>query len=123
MKLEKIDYMDILKYYNIAFSEHLPIKLLRKMVDKIIAEKLCRCIKKVPNKDQPESRAIGICNHSVVKKKQLSIYKFTCKKKPKLHLSSDNKDGYKIHKTHNNRLQLNFKKPKTYKKKSKKKTT
>lgn len=69
MKLTKQDYKDILNFYAIDYSEDLPRKLLKKMTEKIIAEKLCRCIKKVPNKDYPESRAIGICNWSVIKKK------------------------------------------------------
>ena len=69
MKLKKEDYVDILKFYNINFSENLPIKILKKMTEKLIAEKLCRCIKKVPNEGKPESRAIGICNWSVVQKR------------------------------------------------------
>ena len=71
MKLTKLDYIEILNFYNIKFNNDLPIKLLKKMTEKIIAEKLCRCIKKVPNKGFPESRAIGICNNSVVQKKKI----------------------------------------------------
>ena len=112
MKLTRADYLEILNYYNINFSKDLPIKFLKKMTEKIIAEKLCRCIKKVPNKDQPESRAIGICNHSVVKKKNLRIYKFTCKKKKKLLLKNEdlsipNQD--KIYKVVNGTLGLKSK--------------
>ncbi len=69
MKLSKQDYIDILNFYIINFSENLPKKILKKMTEKIIAEKLCRCIKKVPNEGFPISRAIGICNHSVLQKK------------------------------------------------------
>tara|TARA_Y100000741_G_scaffold14141_2_gene11184 strand:- start:1634 stop:1993 length:360 start_codon:yes stop_codon:yes gene_type:complete len=107
MKLIKQDYIDILNFYAINFSENLPIKLLKKMTEKIIAEKLCRCIKKVPNKDYPESRAIGICNWSVIQKKNLGIYKFSCSKKKELKLknnSSPKKD--KIYKKLNGRLGL-----------------
>ena len=69
MKLSKQDYIDVLNFYTINFNKDLPIKILKKMTEKIIAEKLCRCIKKVQNKGFPESRAIGICNNSVVQKK------------------------------------------------------
>ena len=78
-----------------------------KMCEKIIAEKLCSCIKKVPNKDLPESRAIGICNWSVVQKKNIGIYKFSCKKKKELKLKNNtnpNKD--KIYKIVNGRLNI-----------------
>ena len=120
MKLTKQDYIDILNFYTINFSEDLPIKLLKKMTEKIIAEKLCRCIKKVPNEGLPESRAIGICNNSVVQKKNLAIYKFSCKKKKELKLKNNsypNED--KIFKTVNGKLGLKSKKQinKTQKKK------
>lgn len=119
MKLTKQDYIDILNFYTINFSEDLPIKLLKKMTEKIIAEKLCRCIKKVPNEGLPESRAIGICNNSVVQKKNLAIYKFSCKKKKELKLKNNsNPNEDKIYKTVNGKLEL---KPKKQPKKTKKK--
>ena len=49
MKLNKNDYIDILNYYAIDFNRDLPIRLLRKMTEKIIAQKWCSCIKKVPD--------------------------------------------------------------------------
>ncbi len=111
MKLTKQDYIDILNFYTINFSEDLPIKLLKKMTEKIIAEKLCRCIKKVPNEGLPESRAIGICNNSVVQKKNLAIYKFSCKKKKELKLKNNsNPNEDKIYKTVNGKLGLKPKK-------------
>jgi len=119
MKLTRQDYIDILNFYAINFSQYLPIKILKKMSEKIIAEKLCRCIKKVPNKGLPESRAIGICNNSVVQKKNLGIYKFSCKKKKELKLKNNsypNED--KIFKTVNGILGL---KPKKQTKKTRKK--
>ena len=74
MKLTKNEYIEILNFYNINFNSNMPIKLIRKSVEKIIATKLCRCIKKV-NNETHESRAIGICNKSVIKNKNLGIYK------------------------------------------------
>lgn len=119
MKLLKKDYIDILTFYSINFNKDLPIKLLKKMTEKIIAQKLCRCIKKVPNQGFPESRAIGICNYSVVQKKKLAIYKFSCKKKKELKLKNDsNPNEDKIYKTVNGTLGL---KPKKQAKKTRKK--
>ena len=77
------------------------------MTEKIIANKLCRCIKKVPNDNLPESRAIGICNYSVIKKKNLGIYKFSCKNKKELKLKTNSKSNTdKIYKTVNGKLGL-----------------
>ena len=119
MKLSKQDYIDILNFYSINFSKDLPIKLLKKMTEKIIAEKLCRCIKKVPNEGFPESRAIGICNNSVIQKKNLGIYKFSCKKKKELKLKNNsNPNEDKIYKTVDGKLGL---KPKKQPKKTRKK--
>ena len=111
MNLTKSDYKNILMYYNINFSDNLSLTTLKKMVEKIIAEKLCRCIKKVPNENNPESRAIGICNYSVIKRKNLKINSFTCKNKPKLTLKNKSKRKQNITKTRNN-LNLNIKKKK-----------
>ena len=107
MKLKREEYIEILKFYNINYNDKMSIKVLRKMTEKIIAEKLCRCIKKVPNEGFPESRAIGICNWSVVQKKKLGIYKFSCKKKKELKLKN-NSNPYedKIYKTVNGRLNI-----------------
>ena len=118
MNLLKQDYCNILNFYNIKFNKNLPIKIIRKMTEKIIAEKLCRCIKKVPNEGLPESRAIGICNWSVVQKKNLGIYKFSCKNKKELKLKNNaNKNDDKIYKTVKGRLGIENKKNKTRKRK------
>lgn len=110
MKLNKLDYIEILKFYNINFNENLPKKLLKKMVENIIAKKLCSCIKKVPNLNQPESRAIGICNYSVLQRKNLKIKRFTCKKRPKLlNKTNENSSNDKIQKTIKNTLYLKTK--------------
>ena len=116
-KLTKYDYIAILKYYGINFNENLPAKLLRKMVENILAKKLCSCIKKVPNLNHPESRAIGICNWSVIQRKNLKIKRFTCKKQPKLLNAINNTyNGNKIKKTIQGTLRLKSKKSKKMKK-------
>ena len=104
MNLIKDDYINILEYYNIKINKKKSLSSVKKMVEKIIAEKLCSCIKKVPNKNQPESRAIGICNYSVIKKKHLKINGFSCKKRKMLKTSKLNKN--KLVKTINNKLLL-----------------
>ena len=92
MQLTKQDYLEILKYYKIQLDSNFSISYLKKMVEKIIAKKLCSCIKKVDNsKYKDETRPIAICTNSVVTKKNLKINKFTCKKKKALVGDKNNK--------------------------------
>ena len=85
MKLSKNDYNTILKFYNIILPKNTKLKVIREIAEQLLAEKLCRCIKRVHRpKDLNEERAIAICQNSVLTKKKLKINKFTCKKKPKL---------------------------------------
>ena len=48
MDLTKEDYIKILNYYNIPIK-NTRTSYVKKMAEKIIAKKLCSCIKKVPN--------------------------------------------------------------------------
>jgi hypothetical protein len=91
MNLSKSDYKQLLNYYAIQTKSNLSLSSLKKAAEKIIAQKLCSCVKKVPNKNQPESRAIGICNYSIIQRKNLKINGFSCKKKMTLKTSSTNK--------------------------------
>lgn len=84
MKLTKKDYIIILKFYKIEYPEDTKLKVIREKAEQILSEKLCRCIKKVTAPNPDERRAIAICQNSVLTKKNLKIYRFTCKKKPKL---------------------------------------
>ena len=90
MDLNKEDYIQILNYYNISTKNN-SYSYLKTLAEKIIAKKLCSCIKKVPNANNPESRAIGICNYSVIQRKHLKINGFTCKKKMRLKSSKISK--------------------------------
>ena len=83
MDLTLKDYKTILEYYNIDYSILKKNKIIS-TAENILAEKLCRCIKKVTSPKNDKIKAIGICRNSVVKKKGLTINKFRCKKKPKL---------------------------------------
>ena len=80
MRLKNSDYITILKYYDIDVKG-MKKKDLKHKAEELLANKLCRCIKKVDNKDKPESRAIAICKSSVLFKKGLRNYGFKCKPK------------------------------------------
>ena len=80
MRLLKEDYISILNFYNIKNNEHKSKKTLKNIVENKLAQKLCSCINKVPNKGHPKSRAVGICKYSVINRKNINIYNFTCKK-------------------------------------------
>ena len=84
MNLTTADYKNILKYYKITDAQLKPREIKEK-AEHLLATKLCRCIKKVSKgKGKSEAKAIAICNTSVIKKKKLAIFKFTCKKGAKL---------------------------------------
>ena len=92
MNLSKQDYRQLLAYYAIQTNSNASLSYLKKAAEKIIAQKLCSCVKKVPNKNKPESRAIGIFNYSIIQRKNLKINGFTCKKKMMLKTSKTNKN-------------------------------
>ena len=83
------DYISILKYYNKKIPKS---KIVIKIqAEKIMAQKLCKCIKKV----DPiyEAKSIGICTKSIFNRKGLTRGQFQCKKK----------QSVKINKTNNNK--------------------
>jgi len=50
-----------------------------------LADKLCKCIKKVRTNSQvDEKRAISICRESIFKNRHIDLYKFKCKKRASL---------------------------------------
>jgi hypothetical protein len=99
-KLTNKDYKNILKFYKIDTST-LSTKAIKEKAEHFLAVKLCKCIKNIKvskksnanananekganEKGANEKRAIALCYNSVLKKKNLKIFKFTCKKKAKL---------------------------------------
>tara|TARA_B100001093_G_scaffold389777_1_gene376027 strand:+ start:314 stop:811 length:498 start_codon:yes stop_codon:yes gene_type:complete len=126
-KLTKKDYIEILNFYinkenkenkktikenpnkkKELFNYKHSLTSLKSETEKIIAEKLCRCIKKVDKRIINEPRAIGICNNSVIKRKKLRIYKFTCKKKPQINIKNKSrKNSDKIYKNTRDHIYLN----------------
>ena len=87
MYLSNKDYLDILNYYKLE-SKNLNKKQIKKSAENILANKLCRCIKKNDDYPKNESKAIAICKNSILKNKDLKIYDFKCKGKGKAKLIS-----------------------------------
>jgi hypothetical protein len=73
--LNKKDYVNILNYYNMKIPKSQT--LLKKHAEKIMADKLCKCIKKLEPKKK--TRSIGICTKSIFNLKGYSRGKFQCK--------------------------------------------
>ena len=80
--LNRNDYEKILHFYNKEIPNS--YNKLKKQAEDILANKLCRCIKKISKKGISEKNSIGICKKSVLKTKKINIYRFKCKKKSKL---------------------------------------
>jgi hypothetical protein len=78
------DYKKILDYYDIPMPR--TRMKMKSTAESILANKLCRCIKKVKKirKDKSERIPTGICRDSVIHRKKLDIYQFQCEKKPSL---------------------------------------
>uniref|UniRef100_A0A6C0HGA9 Uncharacterized protein n=1 Tax=viral metagenome TaxID=1070528 RepID=A0A6C0HGA9_9ZZZZ len=98
MKLTKKDYTSILKYYKINY-ENLTSLQIKNNAESILATKLCKCIKKVTPLITNESNAIAICTNSVLQKKYLKAFRFTCKKKAQFIAKKSRKNGIKLWKT------------------------
>ena len=76
-KITNEDYKKILEYYKINIPKSK--RVLKIKAEKILAIKLCRCIKKVDIEN--EARSIGICTKTVLNRKGLTRGKFKCKGK------------------------------------------
>ena len=86
-ELTTTDYKHILEFYKKPIPKSK--RILKIQAEKLLASKLCRCIKKVDKGS--ETRAIGICTKTVVNNKGFSRGKFTCKNKKSIKLSKKNK--------------------------------
>jgi len=79
-KTYRINYKDnikILKYYNINIPKSK--YAIKKTANKILSDKLCRCINKLGTNF--EERSIGICTKTIFNKKGLQRGTFKCKRK------------------------------------------
>ena len=81
------DYISILKYYNLDIPKSK--RLLKIQAEKIMAEKLCKCIKKI-NTDQ-EAKSIGICTKTIFNRKGYTRGQFKCKKRRTVKFRKTNK--------------------------------
>jgi hypothetical protein len=84
--LSKEDYIRILKYYKQPIPNSK--RLLQREAEKIVSDKLCRCIKKVDPVN--EARSIGICTQSILNRKGISRGKFNCTGKKSIVLKKIN---------------------------------
>lgn len=76
-KLNNNDYIKILEYYGKPLPKSK--RLIKNAAEKIMSEKLCRCIKKVDKVN--EARAIGICTKTIFNRKGYTRGTFSCKGK------------------------------------------
>jgi hypothetical protein len=76
-ELTNKDYISILKFYNLRIPKSK--RLLSIQAEKIMAEKLCKCIKKIDPEN--EAKSIGICTKTIFNNKGYTRGNFQCKKK------------------------------------------
>lgn len=76
-RLNNKDYISILNYYKINIPKSKT--LIKKRAEKIMAEKLCKCIKKIDKEN--EAKSIGICTKTIFNRKGYIREQFQCKKK------------------------------------------
>ena len=76
-ELTNKDYVSILKYYKINVPKSK--RILKQQAEKILSEKLCKCIKKIDPIN--ELKSIGICTKTIFNRKGYTRGQFQCKKK------------------------------------------
>lgn len=74
------DYINILQFYKLKIPTSK--KIIKEKAETLLAEKLCRCIKKVDPVN--EAKSIGICTKTIFNRKGYRRGKFTCKGKQKV---------------------------------------
>jgi hypothetical protein len=87
-ELTNKDYISILKYYKLNIPKSK--RLLKIQAEKIMAEKLCKCIKKLDPEN--EAKSIGICTKTIFNSKGYTRGQFQCKKKQTVKFRKTNKD-------------------------------
>lgn len=74
-KITNKEYVKILEYYKLPIPK---TRTLTKLAaEKILVEKLCRCIKKLDV--EYKARSIGICTKTIFNRKGYTRGKITCK--------------------------------------------
>jgi predicted glycosyltransferase len=82
MNLTNKDYLDIISFYKIDVS-NMNKRQIKERAENILANKLCRCIKKVDPFVKNEQNAIALCRKTVLLNKNIINYGFRCKGKAK----------------------------------------
>lgn len=106
LRLTRKDYETVLKYYKLPFKQGEKAGSIKVRAEKVLADKLCRCIKRVTKKSRStnEQRSIAICKKSVLQKKGLTDVGFKCRKNASITLrkirgSNKNKNNRTTRKT------------------------
>ena len=86
-ELSNKDYKNILAFYNKPIPK--TYRLLKQQAEKLLANKLCKCIKKIEL--QNEARSIGICTKTIINNKGFKRGNFTCKNKQSIDLTKISK--------------------------------
>ena len=114
LQLTHDDYKKVLKYYNYSLPKH--YNKTKKIAEKLLNNKLCKCIQKVKRSLRTRNKSIknseslrnsvGICKKSVLHKKNIDLYHFKCDKTQKLGNYPNKKfalSKYKNNKTRKNK--------------------
>ena len=96
-ELTNKDYISILNYYNLDVPRSK--RLIKLNAEKIMAEKLCKCIKKIDPVN--EAKSIGICTKTIFNRKGYTRGQFKFKKPQSVKFRKTNKS--KKNKTHKNK--------------------
>jgi hypothetical protein len=97
--MNKNDYLKILLFYKKTIPKNnTQIKI---EAEKILSEKLCRCIKKLDPVN--EARSIGICTKTIFNNKGFKRGDFSCKKKQHVTFSKSRNKRNKNNKTRKER--------------------
>ena len=83
--LNNSDYIQILEFYNKIIPKS--SRLLKLEAEKIMNDKLCRCIKKLDPVN--EAKSIGICTKTILNSKGYTRGKFKCKGKKYITISKN----------------------------------
>ena len=80
--LKKDDYIKILNYYSIPIAPTDSSKTIKHKAEEILADKLCKCIKKVKKgNNRLEKKGIAICTKSIFNNRGYTRGKFHCSAK------------------------------------------
>lgn len=97
LRLTRKDYETVLNFYNVSYKKTDKLKQIKQKGEKILSDKLCRCIKKVTKKlnSKNENRPIAICKKSILLSKGITDINFKCRNKRSITLKKRNLNNKK----------------------------